>query len=113
MTDLEIGETGDVSVPDELKGTWADRTLPLPERLELLIVVPEMCLMSSARVASLLNEALDHLKPARDVAMRRGRQMQTIQEQLHRARQEVMFLRQYIREEIGKDPEFFQQMPVG
>ena len=113
MSDLEISETGEVTVPDELKGTWADRTLPLPERLELFIAATDMSFALSAQAVSLLNEVLDHLKPVRDVAVRRGRVMQTVQEQLHRAQLEVNFLRKYIRERIGKDPEFFQQMPVG
>ena len=113
MSDLEILESGEVAVPDELKGTWADRTLPLPERMGLLIGAVDEPFAVSDQVISLLNEALDHLKPARDVAVRRGRQMRTIQDQLHRAQQEVTFLRNYICERIGKDPEFFQQMPVG
>ena len=113
MSDLEIGETGEVIVPDEIRGTWADRTLPLPERLELFIAATDMSFAVSAQAVSLLNEVLDHLKPARDVAVRRGRMMQTVQGQLHRAQEEVTVLRKYIRQEIGKDPEFFQQMPVG
>ena len=113
MSDLEILESGEVVVPDELKGTFADHRLPLFKRVGLLAETKEVppCLLGESIL--LLREAADHLSAVRDVASRRARAQQAVQTQLHRAQQEVTFLRKYILQEIGKDPEFFQQMPVG
>jgi hypothetical protein len=104
MTDLKILQNGEVVVAEDLKGTFADPTLPLPERMRLLAEELRM---------PLLFEAADHLASVRSSAERRGRASQATVALLKRAQGEIGFLRQFIREKTGSDPDYFEQMPVG
>jgi len=102
MGKLEIGEQGQVTVAAGIDGTHEDPTLPLPERVRLL---------AEEQDSGLLREAADHLASQRRVAERRGNTQAHLQQQIKFAREEINFLRSYIREHCGKDPDFF--IPVG
>ena len=102
MSKLEIGEQGQVIVAPEIRGTHEDPTLPLVTRLRLLAEKGD---------TQLLSEAADQLASNRTAAERRANTQKILQQQLSFARQEIDFLRKYMREHYEEPPEFF--IPVG
>ena len=103
---IEIGQNGEVTVPEELKGTWADPTIPLHHRLGLLSTK-----MENARMVELLLEAGDILQSNRTAAERRGKMQLQTQTGLHNAHLEISFLRNFIREKLGTSPDFVLPSP--
>ena len=108
---IEIGPNGEVIVPEDIKGTYADPTIPLHSRVERLASNLELVPLLGDYVPALLHEAADHLKSSRGAAERRGKAQLAMQHQLHAARQEITFLRNYLWTEYGKKPEFIQPSP--
>lgn len=104
MADIDISETGEVIVPPEIKGTHDDPTLPLVTRVRLL---------AEKGNTGLLSEVADHLAGQRKAAERRANTQAHLQQQVMHQRQEIDFLRKFIRLHLGEDadPEFF--IPVG
>lgn len=103
-SDLEINESGAVTVSDELKDTYRDPTLPLEQRLDKLSRTKEMDEISGAY--ALLTEASDFIASSRTAAGRRGRAQETVQANLHWAAQEIMFLRAFIKEKGLDSPNY-------
>jgi hypothetical protein len=114
---LKIAENGDTYVREDLAGTFADLTLPLPDRLEYFVrewrspfksVEPSVM---EGFGPKLLEEAAGILRSATSAANRRGRSQQIVQDRLHWAVQEIAFLRNIIREELKQDPTFYRPVP--
>jgi hypothetical protein len=108
---VEIGTNGEVTVPEDIRGTYADPTIPLHERTERLAKNMESIPLLGDKIAVLLREAADVLKSNRGAAERRGKAQLVMQQQLHAARLEVTFLRNFLYKEFGKNPEFIQPSP--
>ena len=104
---IEISPNGEVTVREGIRGTYADPTIPLAERVKLFAEAGDW----PVQEALLLCEAADHLQSIRIANMRRGRAQLVVQQQLHAAHQEIMFLRNYIWEQCDKKPEFIQPSP--
>jgi hypothetical protein len=114
---LKIAANGDTLVREDLVGTFADPTLPLPDRLEYFVrewrspfksVEPSI---TEGFGPKLLEEAADILRSATSAANRRGKAQAVVQDQLHWAAREISFLREIIREKLHEDPVFFRQKP--
>jgi hypothetical protein len=104
---IEIGQNGEVSVSGKIKGTYADPTLPLHERIKRLA----RYLGPGNEIPALLCEAADILQSNRIAAERRGKMQLQTQTSLHDARLEISFLRNFIREKLGTSPDFVQPSP--
>lgn len=108
---IEIGQNGEVTVPEGIKGTYADPTIPLHERVERLAANLELVPLLGDAVPVLLHEAADILQSNRVAAERRGKVQLQTQACLHNASLEITFLRNLIHEKLGVSPEFALPSP--
>ena len=108
---IEIGQNGEVTVPEGIKGTYADPTIPLHERIERLATNLELAPLLGDAVPVLLHEAAGILQSNRVAAERRGKVQLQTQDCLHNASREITFLRNFIREKLGVSPDFVQPSP--
>ena len=108
---IEIEQNGEVTVPEGIRGTYADPTIPLHERIERLATNLELVPLLGDAVPALLHEAADILQSNRGAAERRGKVQLQAQTSLHNARLEITFLRNLIREKLAVSPDFVLPSP--
>jgi hypothetical protein len=108
---IEIGQNGEVIVPEEIRGTYADPTIPLHERIERLATNLELVPLLGDAIPVLFHEAADILQSNRVAAERRGKVQLQTQTSLHNASLEISFLRNLIHEKLGTSPDFVLPSP--